>query len=278
MLSLEEEALLRSLDITSLSRNSATSGLSSNSMRIQPTNTLNHTHSLKKSSAMQEHFFGVKPANVRRHQSFNQFSSLPQRVPTHLTHLHSFQYHAPKQQQQQQHVQQQISHTIGQHSSSFRKSTPLSKQIQPMMRHVEQPPTIAELTPTSTGPAPSSNFCVRFAVNGLSKSLKGSYTPPLNRCLQAGDFGDDAGMIVENAKSIVIGLADGAGGNRAIGIDPRLFSRSLLSNCVDIVKRDEVTSSQMAKLACKSVQRLETKNIEGTLCIQIRIIDESGLL
>lgn len=64
-------------------------------------------------------------------------------------------------------------------------------------------------------------FCVRFAVNGISKFSKGSSTPPMNRNIQAGDFGDDAGMIAENSRCIVIGLADGAGGNRSIGIDPQ---------------------------------------------------------
>lgn len=113
------------------------------------------------------------------------------------------------------------------------------------------------------------NFCVRFAVNGLSKYAVGGSTPPQNRNIQAGDFGDDAGMIAENSKAIVIGLADGAGGNRSIGIDPQKFSRSLLGYCVEIVKNEEIYPNQMAKLACKSIQILEAKNIDGsgTLCL-----------
>lgn len=65
------------------------------------------------------------------------------------------------------------------------------------------------------------------------------------------------------------GLADGAGGNRSIGIDPQVFSRSLLGYCVDIVRNDDLHSNQMTKLACKSIQILESKNIQGsgTLCL-----------
>lgn len=106
-------------------------------------------------------------------------------------------------------------------------------------------------------------YSVRFAVNGLSKFIKHTSMPPTNRDIQTDDFGDDAGMIAENTDSIVIGLADGAGGNRSIGIDPRRFSRSLLGYCVHYVKKDEVKSNEMAKLACKSIQILEAKNIEG---------------
>ena len=49
-------------------------------------------------------------------------------------------------------------------------------------------------------------FCVRFAVNGMSKFTKGNQTPPMNKNIQAGDFGDDAGMIAENSRCIVIGI------------------------------------------------------------------------
>ena len=106
-------------------------------------------------------------------------------------------------------------------------------------------------------------YSVRFAVNGLSKFIRNTSMPPTNRDIQIDDFGDDAGMIAENTDSIVIGLADGAGGNRSKGIDPRRFSRSLLGYCVHYVKKNEVKSNEMAKLACKSIQILEAKNIEG---------------
>lgn len=121
--------------------------------------------------------------------------------------------------------------------------------------------------PTST--SEKNNFCVRFAVNGISKFTKGNKVPLNNRNIQVGDFGDDAGMIAENSRCIVIGLADGAGGNRSIGIDPQVFSRSLLGYCVEVIKNEEILPNQMAKLACKSIQVLEEQNIDGsgTLCL-----------
>jgi hypothetical protein len=62
-------------------------------------------------------------------------------------------------------------------------------------------------------------------------------------------------------------LADGAGGNRSIGIDPKIFSRSLLGYCVEIIKSEDILPNQMAKLACKSLKILETKNIQGLILI-----------
>ncbi|CAF1023739.1 unnamed protein product, partial [Brachionus calyciflorus] len=116
---------------------------------------------------------------------------------------------------------------------------------------------------------PLQQFCVRFAVNGLSKFTKGNNIPQQNRSIQAGDFGDDSGMIAENSNCIVIGLADGAGGNRNIGIDPKIFSRSLLGYSVEILKNENILPNQMAKLACKSIHILESKHIDGsgTLCL-----------
>jgi hypothetical protein len=62
-----------------------------------------------------------------------------------------------------------------------------------------------------------------------------------------------------------LGLCDGAGGNRSIGIDPKIFSNSLLANCVDIVKKNEVQPHQVAKLAMLGVHCLEKKNVVGNV-------------
>lgn len=48
-------------------------------------------------------------------------------------------------------------------------------------------------------------FNVRFAVNGLSKFSPGNNVPEINKSIQAGDFGDDAGMIAENSQCVYIG-------------------------------------------------------------------------
>jgi len=115
----------------------------------------------------------------------------------------------------------------------------------------------------------TNGYNIRFAVNGLSKFEPGNEIPAINKNITAGNYGDDSGMVAENSKCIVIGLADGAGGNRLIGIDPQRFSRTLLANCVDLIKREEILPHEMAKLATKSVHLLEKHNIEGsgTLCL-----------
>ena len=48
-------------------------------------------------------------------------------------------------------------------------------------------------------------FNVRFAVNGLSKFSPGNQIPSINKNIQAGDYGDDSGMIAENANCVFIG-------------------------------------------------------------------------
>lgn len=63
---------------------------------------------------------------------------------------------------------------------------------------------------------------------------------------------------------IIVGLADGAGGNRSIGIDPKKFSRTLLANCIDMIKNEEIKSNEEVKMACKSVHLLEKHNVEGS--------------
>ena len=86
-----------------------------------------------------------------------------------------------------------------------------------------------------------------------------------------------------------LGLADGAGGNRLIGIDPQRFSRTLLANCVDLIKREEILPHEMPKLATKSVHLLEKHNVEGFffqflqqfnlfVCLKFDLIAGSGTL
>jgi hypothetical protein len=48
-------------------------------------------------------------------------------------------------------------------------------------------------------------LCLRIAVNGASKSMRGEL-PLSNLNLTNGDFGDDAGMIVENRDYCFVGM------------------------------------------------------------------------
>ena len=107
----------------------------------------------------------------QHHQSFNPFSV-----------LHSNTFFSPMMISPPKFIQN--SHSVLLPVSHFSKSDTLSKK-----------PKFDQ----------SLNFCVRFAVNGISKFTKGNIVPLSNRSIQAGDFGDDAAMIAENSKCIVIG-------------------------------------------------------------------------
>ncbi|CAF0926070.1 unnamed protein product [Didymodactylos carnosus] len=110
--------------------------------------------------------------------------------------------------------------------------------------------------------------CLRIAVNGASKSMRGQL-PMGNMNLTNGDFGDDAGMILENRDFCFVGLADGAGGNRSLGINPADFSRALLSSCRNILKQNPVYPSQLPKLIMSAMREVETSKVRGssTLCM-----------
>jgi hypothetical protein len=101
-----------------------------------------------------------------------------------------------KNKEQNGHIQQTFpSYDVGFSSHNYLKENENKKHS-----HMLQAYEYASLDQNQQG------LCVRFAVNGLSKFSMGTSTPPPNRNIQSGDFGDDAGMIAENSKCIVIGI------------------------------------------------------------------------
>ncbi|CAF3211707.1 unnamed protein product [Rotaria socialis] len=112
------------------------------------------------------------------------------------------------------------------------------------------------------------NLSLRIAVNGASKSWQGK-SPLLNSNLTNGDFGDDAGMAVENKNFCFVGLADGAGGNRSYGINPADFSRAILSACENIINRNNFKPDQLPRLIKSAMEQVEATDVQGssTLCL-----------
>jgi len=106
------------------------------------------------------------------------------------------------------------------------------------------------------------------AVNGASKAMRGQL-PLANLNLTNGDFGDDAGMVIENSDFCFVGLADGAGGNRSLGINPADFSRAILASCRQILRRSKVQSHQLASVILSAMHHVEASRIRGssTLCL-----------
>ena len=128
-------------------------------------------------------------------------------------------------------------------------------------------------------------LCLRVAVNGASKSMRGQL-PLSNLNLANGDFGDDAGMFVDNRDYCFVGklfekiiseenhrlakgLADGAGGNRSLGINPADFSRAILASCRNILRENKTQPNQLPRLILSAMQQVEASRIRGssTLCL-----------
>ncbi|CAF4823043.1 unnamed protein product [Rotaria socialis] len=111
-------------------------------------------------------------------------------------------------------------------------------------------------------------LCLRIAVNGASKSMRGQL-PLSNLNLTNGDFGDDAGMIVENRDYCFVGLADGASGNRSFGINPADFSQAILAACGDILNQTKIQPNQLPRLIMSAMQQVEASHVRGssTLCL-----------
>jgi serine/threonine protein phosphatase PrpC len=65
------------------------------------------------------------------------------------------------------------------------------------------------------------------------------------------------------------GLADGAGGNRSLGINPADFSRAILACCRNILRQDNIQPNQLPRLILSAMQQVESSRIRGssTLCL-----------
>jgi hypothetical protein len=128
---------------------------------------------------------------------------------------------------------------------------------------------------------PRKNLILNIAVNGASKSMRGQL-PISNFSLDNGDFGDDAGMFVENRDFCIVGkyvnksedlvlvytgLADGAGGNRSLGINPADFSQAILSACRNTFHQNTFQSNQLSRLITSAVQQVQSSKIQGKNCL-----------
>ncbi|CAF0732894.1 unnamed protein product [Adineta ricciae] len=111
-------------------------------------------------------------------------------------------------------------------------------------------------------------LCLHIAVNGMSKSLRGQI-PLSNLDINRGDFGDDAGMFVDNRSFSFVGLADGAGGNRSFGINPADFSQAVLDACRHLLQKTHFHSKQLPKLILSAMEQVEARKVRGssTLCL-----------
>ena len=58
-------------------------------------------------------------------------------------------------------------------------------------------------------------------------------------------------------------MADGAGGNRSLGINPADFSRAILAACRNILYQNNFQSYQIPQLIISAMQQVEASDIRG---------------
>lgn len=66
-----------------------------------------------------------------------------------------------------------------------------------------------------------------------------------------------------------LGLADGAGGNRSLGINPADFSRAILASCRTILAQNSTQPDQLPRLILSAIQKVEASRIRGIFNLSI---------
>ncbi|KAI3378376.1 hypothetical protein SNEBB_000140 [Seison nebaliae] len=105
------------------------------------------------------------------------------------------------------------------------------------------------------------------AVDGMNKTHHAP-TSKINISLSCGDFGDDCGSIFRNENALFILLADGVGGNRDNGIDPRTLPTTLLRMAKKYLVVQNAKSDEMLRAFSYGMKYIENNGILGstTLC------------
>lgn len=71
------------------------------------------------------------------------------------------------------------------------------------------------------------------------------------------EYGDDACFLVKHNNADVIGVADGVGGWRSYGIDPSVFSRTLMTQCERMVKEGHFKPQEPKEILKNSYEELK---------------------
>lgn len=59
------------------------------------------------------------------------------------------------------------------------------------------------------------------------------------------------------------GLADGAGGNRSLGLNPADFSQAVLAACRNILYGNNLHSDRLSRLVLSAMKQVEASAIRG---------------
>ena len=58
-------------------------------------------------------------------------------------------------------------------------------------------------------------------------------------------------------------MADGAGGNRSLGINPADFSKAIIATCRNILRQSNIQSNQLPRLILTAMQQVEASRVRG---------------
>lgn len=105
------------------------------------------------------------------------------------------------------------------------------------------------------------------AWSGFPKDLSSSFR-------RKGQFGDDACFIAKHRSADVLGVADGVGGWRTYGIDPSIFSTSLMRTCERLISTGKFdprkpASSIIAKSYYELLESKEQVLGSSTACVVV---------
>ena len=64
-------------------------------------------------------------------------------------------------------------------------------------------------------------------------------------------------------RCLLPGLADGASGNRLLGINPANFPRAILAACEDIFQQNLLPSNRLSQLVTSVIEQVQNKQIRG---------------
>ncbi|KAI3385140.1 hypothetical protein SNEBB_002596 [Seison nebaliae] len=88
-----------------------------------------------------------------------------------------------------------------------------------------------------------------------------------NSTFKTGKFGDDAGFYVDKKDFFIAAVADGAGGNRAYGHDPKIFSETLMRECHRQSQSIHFKIGDYKHIIFDALQIVQDKNVFGSCTI-----------
>eukprot|EP00051_Salpingoeca_urceolata_P027022 m.479712 g.479712 ORF g.479712 m.479712 type:complete len:394 (+) comp21570_c0_seq1:436-1617(+) len=128
--------------------------------------------------------------------------------------------------------------------------------------------------PGSSPPVPVTSVSLQYgaACQGKRASAPSTAASPCSAASSCshGDCGDDAFCIEDCPSHVVLGVADGVGGWREVGVDPGLFSAELVANVGEVARHSRKPPSTVAMLRRAYDALLRSDKVEAgssTMCL-----------